>query len=87
LLADLAGVSPTQERRETWPAERTAMRAGEPRSLEAVRTSAERALILDVLATTQGRRTDAARILGISRKTLWKKLKQLGIAPGDVTDR
>jgi transcriptional regulator of acetoin/glycerol metabolism len=26
---------------------------------------------------TQGKRGEAARILGISRKTLWKKLKHL----------
>jgi DNA-binding NtrC family response regulator len=56
-------------------------------SLERVRAGAERAVILGALRTTHGRRADAARILGISRKTLWKKLKQLGIAPADVTTR
>ncbi len=29
---------------------------------------------------TQGRRADAAELLGISRKTLWEKIKHLEIA-------
>ncbi len=52
----------------------------ESRSLGKVREEAERDHILSVLRLTEGRRTEAARILGISRKTLWKKLKRLGIA-------
>ncbi|MBI4525333.1 MAG: hypothetical protein HY695_16145 [Deltaproteobacteria bacterium] len=40
---------------------------------------AERQHILSVLERAQGKRGRAAQILGISRKTLWKKLKQLGI--------
>ncbi|MGD0263415.1 MAG: helix-turn-helix domain-containing protein, partial [Candidatus Methylomirabilota bacterium] len=36
----------------------------------------------------EGNRLQAARILGISRKTLWKKLKQLGVSwPLDATER
>jgi DNA-binding NtrC family response regulator len=31
------------------------------------------------LAATDGRRNDAAEILGISRKTLWEKIKTYGI--------
>ncbi len=50
------------------------------RPLEKVREEAEREHILAVLQRTEGRREQAARILGISRKTLWKKLKRLGIA-------
>ncbi|MHB8056900.1 MAG: helix-turn-helix domain-containing protein [Desulfuromonadaceae bacterium] len=37
----------------------------------------ERQVILDALVKTGGRKADAAKILGISRKTLWDKLKQL----------
>jgi DNA-binding NtrC family response regulator len=51
---------------------------GQDRQLGKVREAAEREHILAVLQITQGRRGEAARILGISRKTLWKKLKRLG---------
>jgi DNA-binding NtrC family response regulator len=47
--------------------------------LERVREEAERNYILSILNLTKGRRAEAARILGISRKTLWKKLKRLGL--------
>ena len=52
------------------------------RPLGKVREEAEREHILSVLGLTEGRRAEAARILGISRKTLWKKLKRLGIRGG-----
>ena len=58
------------------------------RSLGKVREEAEREHILSVLKSTDGNRVQAARILGISRKTLWKKLKRLGISwPPHVTER
>ena len=51
-----------------------------------VREQAEREHIISVIRLTQGNRVQAARILGISRKTLWKKLKQLGVSwPQDIT--
>jgi two-component system nitrogen regulation response regulator GlnG len=53
---------------------------GPGKSLERVREDAEREHILSVLQRTDGRRGQAAHLLGISRKTLWKKLKQLGIS-------
>lgn len=60
----------------------------ESQSLGKVREEAERTHILSVLGMTEGNRGQAARILGISRKTLWKKLKQLGVSwPLDVTER
>jgi transcriptional regulator of acetoin/glycerol metabolism len=47
---------------------------------------AERKYIISILKLTNGNRIQAARILGISRKTLWKKLKRLGVSwPPDVT--
>ncbi len=53
-----------------------------------VREEAERAHILSVLRITDGNRGQAARILGVSRKTLWKKLKQLGVSwPPAATER
>ena len=33
----------------------------------------------EILRSVGGQRRRAAEILGISRKTLWKKLKQLGL--------
>jgi len=50
------------------------------RSLGKVREQAERDHIISVLTSTNGNRIQAAEILGISRKTLWKKLKQLGVS-------
>jgi two-component system response regulator HydG len=40
---------------------------------------AERRYLREVLQSVDGQRIRAARILGISRKTLWKKMKTLGI--------
>jgi DNA-binding NtrC family response regulator len=60
----------------------------EDQSLGKVRADAEREHILSVLRLTEGNRVQAARILGISRKTLWKKLKHLGVSwPLDATER
>lgn len=60
----------------------------EGRPLGKVREQAEREHIISVLQLTEGNRAQAARILGISRKTLWKKLKHLGVSwPPDATER
>ena len=60
--------------------------AVEGRPLEEVREEAEREHIISVLKLTEGNRAQAARILRISRKTLWKKLKQLGVSwPPSIT--
>jgi DNA-binding NtrC family response regulator len=53
-----------------------------------VREQAEREHIISVLRLTEGNRGQAARILGVSRKTLWKKLKHLGVSwPPNATER
>ena len=41
--------------------------------------SAERDVIRAVLKRNQGNRTKAARELGISRQTLWRKMNRLGL--------
>ncbi|MDX1676060.1 MAG: sigma 54-interacting transcriptional regulator [Longimicrobiales bacterium] len=41
--------------------------------------AAEAREILDALARTRFKRQDAARLLGISRTTLWRKMKQYGL--------
>ncbi|MCL4477124.1 MAG: sigma-54 dependent transcriptional regulator [Nitrospirae bacterium] len=47
--------------------------------LSNVAADAEKAHILMVLKTTQGNKTRAAEILGISRKTLWEKMNAYGM--------
>ncbi|MFH1060078.1 MAG: sigma 54-interacting transcriptional regulator [Pseudomonadota bacterium] len=42
----------------------------------------ERARIQAALNQSHGRREPAARLLGVSRVTLWKRMKQLGVSPG-----
>jgi two-component system response regulator AtoC len=44
-------------------------------SLSGVAAEAEKSHILRILQTTQGNKTKAAEMLGISRKTLWEKIK------------
>lgn len=39
----------------------------------------EKHLILRALSRVQGKRTEAATLLGISRKNLWEKMKMYGI--------
>jgi DNA-binding NtrC family response regulator len=48
-------------------------------SLDSHRAGAERDAILDALARAKDNRTRAARLLGISRRTLYNKLEELGI--------
>lgn len=45
--------------------------------LAGARVESERRLIMDALARTGGRKAEAAKLLNISRKTLWEKLKQM----------
>ena len=47
--------------------------------LSDVAADAEKNHILEVLKTTSGGKTSAAKILGISRKTLWEKMNAYGI--------
>jgi two-component system response regulator AtoC len=49
------------------------------RLLSDVAADAEKMHILEVLKSTRGGKTSAAKILGISRKTLWEKMNAYGI--------
>ena len=54
-----------------------------PAPVVAMQTAVERAeveAICNALSATEGRRAEAAELLGISRKTLWEKIKHLGIS-------
>mgnify|MGYP005842772425 CR=1 FL=1 len=48
-------------------------------SLAEVAAEAEKSHILRILKVTQGNRTQAAEILGVSRKTLWEKMNNYGV--------
>ena len=52
---------------------------GFSKSLVDVTREAERRYLMEVLRSVGGRRQRAAQLLGLSRKTLWKKLKLLGL--------
>lgn len=56
-------------------------RAGQDtiRPLSAVRDAAERAQIVAALERTQGQVAEAARLLQVSRTTLWEKMQKLGL--------
>jgi len=50
-------------------------------SLQECLSSLEKTLIMNTLKETGGKKIEAAKRLGISRKVLWKKLKNYGIEP------
>ncbi|MGH7255876.1 MAG: sigma-54-dependent transcriptional regulator [Nitrospirales bacterium] len=53
---------------------------GQPDSLAAARELFERQHILAALERVHGSRTEAAKLLGLSRKALWEKCKRYGIS-------
>lgn len=63
------------------PAPAAAVEPAAKSSLQESLAMAERAQILAVLEQVRGNRKEAARLLGISRGTLYYKMKRLGIAP------
>ncbi len=62
--------------------------SGQPaiRPLAAVLKQCEREALLGALSVTDGKRTRAAELLGISRKNLWEKLRAHGISDSDLDD-
>ena len=61
---------------------RTARSAGDVVKLHEAVVRAEIGAIRDALSATGGRRTKAADLLGVSRKTLWEKAKAYGLDAG-----
>jgi two-component system response regulator AtoC len=53
--------------------------AGTPSPLDAQRREAEREAIVDALTRSGNNRSLAARLLGVSRRTLYNKLEELGV--------
>ena len=56
-----------------------AIGSGGSYALAAAREDFERQYIVSVLTRVEGSRTEASRILGLSRKALWEKCKRYGI--------
>ena len=54
------------------------------RTLRAARDAAERAALQDALLMARGTLSEAARILGVSRPTLYSLLKEHGVEPGSL---
>ena len=55
-------------------------------SLSSAAKEFEREYLLRALSEAEGKRVRAAELLGISRKTLWEKLRAHGIADSDLDD-
>jgi two-component system, NtrC family, response regulator AtoC len=70
------------ERELSWPggAQAEQRTAAQDVTLQAKRRDAERDALALALARARGNRTVAARILGISRRTLYNKLEELGLS-------
>lgn len=52
---------------------------GQPITLDELLSNSEKEYIKEVLRLTKGQKTKAAKILGISRKSLWQKMKELSV--------
>jgi DNA-binding NtrC family response regulator len=75
-LADSAWIAPENLFPEIW---KEAVQNSDLSSLAAVREQVERQHIQDVLIRSGGRVDDAAKILGVSRSTLFDKIRRLRI--------
>lgn len=76
-LTDGAWIAPENLFPEVW---KEAVASSELSSLAAVREQVERQHIQDVLNRSGGRVEDAAKLLGVSRSTLFEKVRRLGIS-------
>ena len=75
-LADGPEIAPA----DLFPEQRLAPEPGSQPLLGAALEGATRAAIADALQRAGGNRAEAARLLGISRTTLWKRMRELGLA-------
>lgn len=62
----------------------TALQRGDERIMDTLTAQFERTLILQALLHTNGRRIEAATLLGIGRNTLTRKIQELGLDEPDV---
>ena len=80
--AEGAGEADWEQAMSGW-AERQAMTGRQP-LLDQALPAVERILIRAALKRTQGHRQEAAKLLGWGRNTLTRKLKELGVANGEI---
>jgi DNA-binding NtrC family response regulator len=59
----------------------------EVRPLQTALKEFEREYLLRAITQASGKRIRAAEMLGISRKSLWEKLRQYGLGDADIEDR
>ena len=57
-------------------------KAGSVDRLDTAREQFERQYIVKALERTKDNKTEAAKLLGMSRKALWEKCKRYGISKG-----
>src|SRR2546425_1202495 len=65
----------------TYGRERKDPQSPTPAGLRPPRAGRERQAILDTLEVTHGKLAETARRLGISRTTLWRRLRAYGLRP------
>ena len=78
-------LSPPVAARSTWPTASPGIAGGFGGTLKQTRESTERANILRALEKAGHSRTRAAQLLGVSRVTLYKKMKKYGLL-GEARD-
>ena len=92
LPTEVVGASLAQTGNDVWSAvlarwaEIESRRDGAPPLLDTALPEFERTLIRVALAYTRGHRQEAAKLLGWGRNTLTRKLKELGMADGDIDE-
>jgi two-component system response regulator AtoC len=80
VLSDGPTLGVSDVERELTPQSSVADPPSMPGSLDAARKESEREAVRSALAKAGGNRTVAARILGLSRRGLYYKLEELGLA-------
>ncbi|WP_108462908.1 sigma-54-dependent transcriptional regulator [Devosia naphthalenivorans] len=68
---------------DLFPNRRGAARSAGQGALSSIRDAAEKRAIVSALKDSGGRAPEAARLLGVSRTTLWEKMRRLQVGEGN----